>query len=356
MGEKNVDTDDVWCDESRSIWLNCCVDDSARLPTAIESASRTNITAIAFTADGHIFAGDKWGEIRRWRIEDAQQTGRTMKANGTVESAVVSNDGKWLVTGDDGRRGIVWDTRTHEKVQEVTEHTHFVYAVDISSDSMRFASGSCDKTARIFSVAYGVRVIPPLQHDRAVVGLRFSPSGDRLVTASYDECIRIYNSHTGDSLLEIPVRVMHTPTTPFAWSSELFVVSPGKITCLDTFSGSSTDWWIQSDSTRASIVTDGRFIACAAGSSVSLWDAVSHEKIGQVIENGPDVFCIAISPHKEFLACGHRNRISFYTFKKILPDHHVRTRSFNSSLYLIILFLDLLFFLTSPLLAASHAI
>ena len=308
------------------------------LLTAIDSASRTEITAIAFTADGHIFAGDKWGDIRRWRLKDAEQTGPTMKANGTIESAVVSNDGQWLVTGDDGRRGIVWDARTHEKAQEATEHTHFVYAVDISSDSMRFASGSCDKTTRIFSIATGVRLIPPIQHARAVVGLRFSPSGDQLVTATYNECVCIYNSHTGDRLFEVPVGVMHTPTTPFAWSSdgrELFVVSPGKITRLSTSKSSSSEWWIHTNSTRASIVADGQFIACAAGSSVSLWDATSNEQVGQVVENGPDILCITLSPHRELLACGHGNRISVYRLGKILPDHYVRVH-FLMSLCLIL--------------------
>ena len=292
---------------------------------AIESESRRNISAIAFTADGHIFGGDEGGEIRRWRIEDAQLIGSTMKASGCVESVVSSEDGRWLVTGDDGRKGIVWNARTHEKVFEVTEHKHFVYAVDISSDSIRFASGSCDKTARIFSIATGIRLIPPLQHDRAVVGLRFSPSGDRLVTATYNTCVRIYNSRTGERLFQVPVRVLHTPTTPFAWSSdgqELFVVSPEKITCLNTSKSLSSEWLIHNNSTRASIATNGRFIVCSAGSSVSLWDAISHERIGLVIEHGADVLCITLS-RETFFACGHGNRISVYRFMEILPDLNV---------------------------------
>ncbi|KAI9461109.1 hypothetical protein HD554DRAFT_1529887 [Boletus coccyginus] len=246
-----------------------------------------------------------------------------MKASGYVESAVVSNDGRWLVTGDDGRKGIVWNAQTHAKVLEVTEHSHLVYTVDISRDSTRFASGSCDKTARIFSITTGVRLIPPLQHDRAVVGLRFSPDGDRLVTATYDVCVRIYNSRTGDKLFDIPVRVMHAPTTPFAWSSdgqELFVVSPGKITCLSMFGSSSSEWQIHNNCTRASIGATGRFIACSAGSSVSLWDAISHEQIGVVIERTADVLCITLSPHVRFLACGHGNRISIYMLSELLPD------------------------------------
>ena len=293
----------------------------------IQSASRSKISAVALSADGHIFGGDEGGEIRRWRIEDAQQIGSTMKASGPIESAVISNDGRWLVTGDDGRKGIVWNAQTHEKVVEVTEHMHFIYAVDISSDMIRFASGSCDKTARIFSIATGVRLIPPLQHDRAVVGLRFSPNGNQLVTATYDACVRIYNSNNGDRLFEVPVGVMHAPTTPFAWSSdgqELFVISRGKITCLDISKSSSSEWSIHDNGPRASIVTNGRFIACSAGFSVSLWDADLHMQIGLVIEHDPEVLCIALSPHERFLACGHGNRISVYSLKEIIPDRYVR--------------------------------
>ncbi|KAF8124134.1 hypothetical protein EV363DRAFT_1178419 [Boletus edulis] len=51
-----------------------------------------------------------------------------MKARGSVESLVVSNDGQWLlVSGDDDRKAIVWNPRSPEKVLEVTEHKHFVY-------------------------------------------------------------------------------------------------------------------------------------------------------------------------------------------------------------------------------------
>ena len=291
------------------------------------------ISAVTFTTDGHIFGADERGEIRRWRIEDAQQIGPTMKASGFVESAVVSDNGRWLVTGDDGRKCIVWNAQTHAKVLEVTEHSHFVYAVDIPSDSTRFASGSCDKTARIFSITTGVRLIPPLQHDRAVVGLRFSPSGDRLVTATYDLCVRIYNSRTGDKLFDIPVRVMHAPTTPFAWSSdghELLVASPGKITCLDMSKSSSSEWQIHNHCTRASIGTNGRFIACSSGSSVSLWDAISHKQIGLVIEHTTDILCITLSPHVGFLACGHGNRISIYSLSEILASFCVRVHSLVS--------------------------
>ncbi|KAF8129629.1 hypothetical protein EV363DRAFT_1136898, partial [Boletus edulis] len=80
------------------------------------------------------------------------------------------------------------------------------------------------------------------------------------------------------------------------------------------------EWSTHNNGTRASIVTNGRFIACSAGSSVSLWDVFSHKQIGQAIKHGPDVLCITLSSHERFFACGHGNRISVYSLGGIIPD------------------------------------
>ncbi|KAF8427176.1 hypothetical protein L210DRAFT_1029734 [Boletus edulis BED1] len=139
---------------------------------------------------------------------------------------------------------------------------------------------------KLFSIATGIRLIPPIQHDRAVVALRFSPCGDRLVTTVYDTYVRIYNARTGDKLIVVPVQVLHTPTTPLAWSSdglELFVVSQGTITCFNTSTSLSSEWLTHDSCTRASIVHNAvhsmfRSILCLAlGRDLARADWFGHQ-------------------------------------------------------------------------------
>ena len=78
-------------------------------------------------------------------------------------------------------------------------------------------TGSYDKTARIWNITTGERsLVGPLEHDNVVVGVRFSPNGDRLATATAAEIgnnpntaksIRIYDSDNDQLLFDIPFRI-----------------------------------------------------------------------------------------------------------------------------------------------------
>ena len=113
----------------------------------IEIDGRGNIHSVAFLVDGkHIASGDKEGKIRRWRVEDGMEAGTTMDAGSTVYDIAVSRDGKWIVSGILASVQ-VWNAEDGNKVNEIKGHCNFVFAVDMSPDSTKVASGSCDMTA-----------------------------------------------------------------------------------------------------------------------------------------------------------------------------------------------------------------
>jgi eukaryotic-like serine/threonine-protein kinase len=61
----------------------------------------------------------------------------------------------------------------------------------------RLATGSADQTARIWDVATGKAVSPPLSHDGPVNWVEFQSDGTSLLTASTDGTIRIWNAADG---------------------------------------------------------------------------------------------------------------------------------------------------------------
>ena len=73
----------------------------------------------------------------------------------------VSRDQRWIVCGAEGAS--VWDGEMGEKVIDV-EDTNRVWAVDVSPDSTRFATGT-DEDARIWGITSGERLVGPLKHD-----------------------------------------------------------------------------------------------------------------------------------------------------------------------------------------------
>ncbi|KIK11393.1 hypothetical protein PISMIDRAFT_72101, partial [Pisolithus microcarpus 441] len=187
------------------------------------------VRSVAFVDDVQVVAGYDNGDIRRWNIEDGRQQGPTMQTGVRVLSIAGSQDGRWIVSGDNGNKATVWNALTSEKVRH-TEHGNTVGAVDISSDCTKVVAanyGSTTDNVRLFDINSGTQLLPSLSHF-CIFGVKFSPDG----------------------------------------------------------------------------TSNGKFIACSAGSSVSLWDCMSHRQIGPIIIHTVGIRCIALSPSGGYLACG----------------------------------------------------
>ncbi|KAI6010023.1 hypothetical protein EDC04DRAFT_818826 [Pisolithus marmoratus] len=288
----------------------------------IEIVSQSDVFAVTFADESQVVGGYANRYIRRWNVEDGQQQGPAMQAGNRIYSIVVSKDGRWMVTGDWGKV-VVWNTATHEKALEFTEHDGLVWAVDISSDCAKVASVD-GGTAQIFSITSGIRLFPPLLHD-CVVGVKFSPDGSRFATASRDGSFRVYSTHNGDILFDSGPKgsTGSWPVTPLVWSSDgqqLFVATLGKIACFYPSKSSSLEWFTHETGSSVFIASNGRFIACSAGSSVSLWDCVSHKQIRGIISHTAAINCIALSPSGGYLACGLRTgEIAIHNLRDVLP-------------------------------------
>ncbi|KIK18951.1 hypothetical protein PISMIDRAFT_108583, partial [Pisolithus microcarpus 441] len=285
--------------------------------------------AIAFADESEVVGGYENGEIRRWKVEGGQQQGPTIKAGSDIYSLVVSRNGQWIVSGDRAKKVTVWNADTHEKVREFTEHLGPVWGVDISRDCTTIASVDRN-AARLFSIASGAQFLPPLQHHHAV-RVKFSPDGSRLATASFDSGFCIYDTRGGTLLFSSGTMssVDAALATPLAWSSDgqqLFVANIRRITCFNLSNSSSSEWQIHKTQSRTSvsIASNGSFIACSKGSSVSLWDCVSHEQIGSIISHTADICSITLSPKGRYLACGFNGgKVTIHNLGDILSPEQL---------------------------------
>ena len=289
------------------------------------------VWAVTFHPDGkHLLGGNDDG-IRRWQLVDGQEVG--MQGGMRVFAISVSRDHKWIVCGT--RFGAsVWNGEMRAKVIQV-EGTNGVYAVDVSPDSTRFATGTGlgDSSASIWSITTGTRLVGPLKHDNIIIGVRFSLDGEHIATACVGKSIRIFDSHTGDNLVAINTNVpdwLH----PLAWSSDghqIFAASQDKkIRTFDTSTGSQlAESQILQDGdsgiTSLALATNGNFIATYANSERSIWflDTSTLARIGPVIQDGERVVSTAISADSSHLATGRLDgKIVIRDLGKILPDSY----------------------------------
>ena len=74
------------------------------------------------------------------------------------------------------------------------KHKDEVYSAKFSPDGQRVVTASHDKTARLWDAASGKPIGEPMEHEDEVNSAQFSPDGQRLVTASDDNTARLWDA------------------------------------------------------------------------------------------------------------------------------------------------------------------
>ena len=235
----------------------------------------------------------------------------------------------------------MWDGDMSKKVIDV-ESGSTVYAVDVSPNSTRFATGTRNE-ASVWSISSGERLVGPLKHDNWVAGVRFSPTGEHFATFCHSHAICVFDSQTGDKLLTIKAPILQkVPVTPLVWSSDaqqIFVASNNKVGSFSIATGSllaesQIHHYRKNDIHSIALAANNKFIATTGDHSISFFDTSTLTQIGPVIEDSDRrLASIAISADSSHLATGRSDgKIIIRDLSKILPDSygpfHVSTCAF----------------------------
>ena len=226
----------------------------------------------------------------------------------------------------------------HEKLITV-EGGITVWAVDVSPDSTRFATGTGKSEMSIWSMTKGERLVGPLRHDNDVTGAEFSPNGEQIATACYGASIRIFDGRNGDELITIDTTTPQlAATTPLAWSSDgqrIFAASKGnKISSFDVSTESQlAELQMPSDGYSLALAPNCKFIATFTYGSIRFLDASTLAQTGPVVEENEVIYSIAISQDSSCAATGRGDgKIIIRNLSQILPDlygpFHVRICTF----------------------------
>ena len=277
--------------------------------------------AVAFHPDGkHLLGGGADG-IRRWHLPDGQEVGKQTGMN--LNAISVSRDGKWVVCGTT-KGASVWDAELDEEVIDV-EGGNRVYAIDVSPDSTRFATGTVSEDASIWDIASGERLVGPLKYGgHAVTGVRFSPSGEHIAASCLGGLVRIHDSRNGSQLIDIDTTTRRElAVTPLVWSNDaqrIFTASQdNRIKCFAISTGSQLAASpILNGSDSISLADNNKFIATVTSDAISFLDASTLAKVGTAIEGE---WSSGISLHHSRIAAGRRDgKIIIHGLPNFLPD------------------------------------
>jgi len=111
---------------------------------------------------------------------------------GYINSVSISADGKRLASGSDDKTVRLWDTETGKEIQRFVGHEELVSSVSLSADGKRLASGSGDKTVRLWDTETGrLLAVYPVQDDS--LAIQFSQNNREIYVADKGGAIHNLN-------------------------------------------------------------------------------------------------------------------------------------------------------------------
>ncbi|NJP08870.1 MAG: protein kinase [Leptolyngbyaceae cyanobacterium RU_5_1] len=200
-----------------------------------------------------------------------------------------------------------WHTSTHpanqsiQVVKTLAGHTSYVNCLAISPDGQFLASGSADKTIKLWNLSTGQAIRTLKGHSSFVNTLVFSPNGEELISGGADRTINVWHLSTGQKT--------RTLTGHSSYVNAL-VVSPDGAKLISGSADRTIKVWSLTTGKEIRTLTghtgyinaiaispDGTtLVSASTDHAIKLWDFAKGQEIRTLTGHSDYVNAIAISP------------------------------------------------------------
>jgi WD40 repeat protein len=215
----------------------------------------------------NLISGELSGDLWSKPIWDLQQT--IHAHNDWVRCLSFTPDGTKLASGSFDKTIKLWQLDTGRAIHTFTDALKGVFALAISADGKLLASGSWDELIKLWDLTTGTLVRDLAQHRASVRSLAMSTDGTTLVSGSFDQTIAIWNLADGK------VAKILTDREPIA---------------------------------AIALSTDGKLLASTGDNgTVKIWSLASGTAIVESSGNKSCIGALAISPDAQTIAAATVN-------------------------------------------------
>jgi tetratricopeptide (TPR) repeat protein/DNA-binding beta-propeller fold protein YncE len=252
-----------------------------------------------------------WDTDKEKKIKEASDILlKTLKGHAdNVRSVSFSPDGKHLASGSSDKTIKLWSITDGNLIKTLEGHSNGVMSVAFSPDGKYIASGSSDKTIKLWSIPAGNLIKTLEGHSNGVMSVAFSPDGKYIASGSSDKTIKLWSIPAGNLIKTLEGHADNVRSVAFSpdrkylasgsWDKtiKLWSITDGNL--IKTLTGHTYHVF------SVAFSPDGKYLASGGGdNTIKLWSITAGNLIKTLEGHAYNVFSVAFSPNGKYLASG----------------------------------------------------
>jgi WD40 repeat protein len=268
--------------------------------------------------------------MAEWKITEVHKLWRHNKP---ILSVAFSPNGSWLATGSMDKTIKIWNLKSGRLKYHFKGHKRIIRSVAFSPDNKWLASSSADRTVRIWNLSSGKLHYRLAAHPSSVWSVGFSSDSAWLASASKDKTIKTWNIET--KKLQHILAGHKDGVATVAYSPNSHILASGGIGGMvklwnlktgqleDTLSKHKDEIW------SVAFSPDGKLLATASkDKTIKIWQTKSYHLLKSLKAHRNGVSSVVFSPDSEWIiSTSIDNSVKFWN----VADGHLEHTIFGGN-------------------------